>query len=95
MNPTDVSPVPSQSACSGNTAACADAASSARCPQCRAVFDCGMRTQPSACWCQSMPALPTERLAAGGSCLCPECLAGEIARAKAAGGASAPPGGKG
>ncbi|HEY1999464.1 cysteine-rich CWC family protein [Paraburkholderia sp.] len=62
------------------------AARSARCPRCGNAFDCGMRTQPAAaCWCKSMPALPADRLEPGGRCLCPECLAAEIARVHVAG----------
>jgi hypothetical protein len=56
------------------------AAKSARCPRCRNVFDCAMHRQPFDCWCKSMPALPADRLEPGGRCLCPECLAAEIAR---------------
>ena len=45
-----------------------------------------MRAEPGAgapdCWCRSMPALPANRLKAGRACLCPECLADEIARAR-------------
>ncbi|MFL9890827.1 cysteine-rich CWC family protein [Paraburkholderia sp. RL17-381-BIF-C] len=55
--------------------------SSARCPRCGSVFDCGMHTQPLDCWCRKMPALPADRLDPTGRCLCPECLAAEIARA--------------
>ncbi|HZZ13253.1 MAG TPA: cysteine-rich CWC family protein [Paraburkholderia sp.] len=54
---------------------------SARCPRCGNAFDCGMHQQPFDCWCRDMPAMPVDRLKAGGGCLCPECLAGEIARA--------------
>ncbi|MBV8627832.1 MAG: cysteine-rich CWC family protein [Paraburkholderia sp.] len=54
----------------------------ARCPRCGRSFDCGMRNEASDCWCRSMPALPAERLKAGSGCLCPECLAEEIARAQ-------------
>jgi hypothetical protein len=57
-------------------------AKSARCPRCSRVFDCAMHGQPFDCWCKSMPALPADRLTSGGRCLCPECLAGEIARAQ-------------
>ncbi|TDN68171.1 cysteine-rich CWC family protein [Paraburkholderia sp. BL10I2N1] len=57
----------------------------ARCPRCGRSFDCGRGDQASECWCRSMPALPAERLEAGRGCLCPECLAEEIARAQLAG----------
>ncbi|QDQ82395.1 cysteine-rich CWC family protein [Paraburkholderia megapolitana] len=61
-------------------------AASGRCPRCGRAFDCGMRAEPAAgapdCWCRSMPALPANRLKAGRACLCPECLADEIARAR-------------
>ncbi|MGF6644185.1 MULTISPECIES: cysteine-rich CWC family protein [Paraburkholderia] len=60
-------------------------AQSARCPRCRSVFDCAMHGQPFDCWCKSMPALPAERLDPGSRCLCPECLAADIARVQAAG----------
>jgi len=55
-------------------------AASARCPRCGCAFDCAMHGQPFDCWCKSMPALPADRLEPGGRCLCPECLAAEIAR---------------
>jgi hypothetical protein len=55
---------------------------SARCPRCGNSFDCGMHAPPPGCWCKAMPALPADRLQPGGRCLCPECLAGEIARAQ-------------
>ncbi|AXE90993.1 cysteine-rich CWC family protein [Paraburkholderia terricola] len=54
---------------------------SARCPRCGNAFDCGMHAQPSECWCREMPVLPADRLDPAGRCLCPECLAAEIARA--------------
>ncbi|WP_233799640.1 cysteine-rich CWC family protein [Paraburkholderia sp. HP33-1] len=54
---------------------------SARCPRCGNPFDCGMQAEPSNCWCRALPPLPAERLEPGGRCLCPECLAAEIARA--------------
>jgi ribosomal protein L34E len=60
-------------------------AQSARCPRCGSAFDCAMHGQPFDCWCKSMPALPADRLEPGGRCLCPECLAAEIARARAGG----------
>ncbi|WP_075643435.1 cysteine-rich CWC family protein [Paraburkholderia ginsengiterrae] len=56
-------------------------ASSARCPRCGNSFDCGRHAQPFDCWCRQMPPLPADRLEPGGRCLCPECLAAEIARA--------------
>jgi len=39
-----------------------------------------MHAEPFDCWCREMPALPRERLDPAGRCLCPECLAAEIAR---------------
>ncbi|OLL33585.1 hypothetical protein BTH42_00905 [Burkholderia sp. SRS-W-2-2016] len=65
-------------------------AGSARCPRCGRAFDCGMRTEPGQCWCRELPPLPAERLDPASPCLCPECLAAEIARA-ARGGAGAGP----
>ncbi|TCG07056.1 hypothetical protein BZM27_22140 [Paraburkholderia steynii] len=65
------------------------ATSSARCPRCRRVFDCGARAAAEACWCVSMPALPTDALDAS-ICLCPECLADAIARTRAMEGSAAP-----
>jgi hypothetical protein len=44
-----------------------------------------MHAQPFDCWCREMPALPQERLDADKRCLCPECLAAEIARVVQAG----------
>ncbi|CAH2803771.1 MAG: hypothetical protein CPDRYMAC_5713 [uncultured Paraburkholderia sp.] len=58
---------------------------SARCPLCGNAFDCGMHATPFECWCREMPALPAERLKPDRRCLCPECLAAEIARAAQAG----------
>ncbi|MEX3853770.1 cysteine-rich CWC family protein [Paraburkholderia sp. BR10923] len=56
--------------------------SSARCPRCGNAFDCGMQGETSSpCWCRALPPLPAERLKPGGRCLCPECLAAEIAQA--------------
>ncbi|MFM0597358.1 cysteine-rich CWC family protein [Paraburkholderia dilworthii] len=55
--------------------------SSARCPRCGNAFDCSRHAQPFDCWCREMPSLPAERLDPAGGCLCPECLAAEIARA--------------
>ncbi|RQR60464.1 hypothetical protein DIE19_15690 [Burkholderia sp. Bp9126] len=53
----------------------------ARCPRCSRSFDCGARTQPFECWCAAMPGLPDgAQPACGGRCMCPECLADEIAR---------------
>ncbi|MFM0740050.1 cysteine-rich CWC family protein [Paraburkholderia xenovorans] len=57
----------------------------ARCPRCGRAFDCGMHAQPFDCWCRALPALPADRLDPGGRCLCPECLAEEIARVAGAG----------
>ncbi|WP_085482755.1 cysteine-rich CWC family protein [Paraburkholderia susongensis] len=59
---------------------------SVRCPRCGNAFDCGMQDGTSHCWCRALPPLPAERLEPGGRCLCPECLAGEIARAAQGGG---------
>ncbi|WP_133649817.1 cysteine-rich CWC family protein [Paraburkholderia flava] len=78
----------------------ASASASGRCPRCGHAFDCGMRAAAAAgqqtdtppCWCRAMPALPTERLVPGRACLCPECLADEIARAHAASDAPETPG---
>ncbi|MBW9106162.1 cysteine-rich CWC family protein [Paraburkholderia phenoliruptrix] len=53
---------------------------SARCPRCGNAFDCAMHAEPFDCWCRQMPPLPRERLDPSGRCLCPECLAAEIAR---------------
>jgi hypothetical protein len=78
-----MSPSPSESIDSSAT-------SSARCPRCRRVFDCGARGGREACWCVSMPAMPTEALDAGTGCLCPECLADAIARTRAMEGSAAP-----
>ncbi|QQC62845.1 cysteine-rich CWC family protein [Paraburkholderia ginsengisoli] len=55
--------------------------SSARCPRCGNAFDCGRHGQPFECWCREMPSLPADQLDAARPCLCPECLAAEIARA--------------
>ncbi|CAB3766062.1 cysteine-rich CWC family protein [Paraburkholderia solisilvae] len=55
---------------------------SGRCPRCGRSFDCGKAADASGCWCRAMPPLPAERLKAGSRCLCPECLAEEIARAQ-------------
>ncbi|WGS50041.1 cysteine-rich CWC family protein [Paraburkholderia sp. D15] len=54
---------------------------SARCPRCGNAFDCARHAQPFDCWCAEMPVLPVERVDPAGGCLCPECLAAEIARA--------------
>ncbi|REG60589.1 hypothetical protein B0G80_3393 [Paraburkholderia sp. BL6669N2] len=53
----------------------------ARCPRCGNAFDCAMHGQPFDCWCREMPPLPADRLDPTGRCLCPECLAAEIAQA--------------
>jgi Cysteine-rich CWC len=58
-------------------------AKSARCPSCGSAFDCAMHGQPFDCWCKAMPAVSTDRLAPTRRCLCPECLAAEIARVQA------------
>jgi hypothetical protein len=83
FHPVVMNPSPSESLESSVT-------SSVRCPRCRRVFDCGARGDRSACWCASMPALPAEALEPGTGCLCPECLAGVIARSRAAEGGPAP-----
>ncbi|WP_201643681.1 cysteine-rich CWC family protein [Paraburkholderia metrosideri] len=57
--------------------------SSARCPRCGNSFDCGMGAQPFDCWCREMPSLPADRLDPASRCLCPECLAAEMARVAA------------
>ncbi|RZF31132.1 hypothetical protein EVC45_04040 [Paraburkholderia sp. UYCP14C] len=55
---------------------------SARCPRCGNAFDCGMRGETSSpCWCRALPPLPAGRLKPGSGCLCPQCLAAEIAQA--------------
>ncbi|HEY2019585.1 cysteine-rich CWC family protein [Paraburkholderia sp.] len=56
-------------------------ARSARCPRCGNAFDCCMHAGPDECWCQALPPLPADRLSPASPCLCPECLAAEIARA--------------
>jgi hypothetical protein len=57
-----------------------------RCPRCGRSFDCGARTRPFACWCLAMPGPPLTVPPQGGArCLCPECLADEIARRVSAG----------
>ncbi|WP_175160482.1 cysteine-rich CWC family protein [Paraburkholderia fynbosensis] len=58
---------------------------SPRCPRCGNAFDCGKHAQPFECWCREMPSLPADRLDPARPCLCPECLAGEIAQAAHAG----------
>ncbi|APR34269.1 cysteine-rich CWC family protein [Paraburkholderia sp. SOS3] len=55
---------------------------SARCPRCGRAFDCGQEARTADCWCRAMPPLPADKLKAGSRCLCPECLAEEIARAQ-------------
>lgn len=68
-------------------------ANSARCPRCGSAFDCGMRAPSDDCWCRQMPPLPADRLERSRGCLCPQCLAAEIARAaQDAGTAKAVPG---
>ncbi|MEK6348607.1 MAG: cysteine-rich CWC family protein [Burkholderia sp.] len=61
---------------------------SRRCPRCATAFDCGAGApeapggaEPFACWCAALPPLA----APAGRCLCPECLAGALARQAAAG----------
>ncbi|MFM0033762.1 cysteine-rich CWC family protein [Paraburkholderia strydomiana] len=54
---------------------------SPRCPRCGTAFDCGRHAQPFECWCREMPSLQADRLDPARPCLCPECLAGEIAQA--------------
>jgi hypothetical protein len=56
------------------------AIASPRCPRCGRAFDCGKWSQPFECWCAALLKLPPERLAADARCLCPECLADEIAK---------------
>jgi hypothetical protein len=51
-----------------------------RCPRCGRAFDCGQEARTADCWCRAMPPLPADKLKAGSRCLCPECLAEEIAR---------------
>ncbi|RKP49556.1 hypothetical protein D7S89_11815 [Trinickia fusca] len=59
----------------------AAACTRARCPRCSVAFDCECGAAPGQCWCASMPALPAGRLAPGMPCLCPGCLAAELAAA--------------
>lgn len=74
-------PVPRRPVMTETAADCRSAPRSARCPRCGRSFDCGARTQPFDCWCMSMPGLPDgAQPASGARCLCPECLADEIAR---------------
>ncbi|MGA7811840.1 cysteine-rich CWC family protein [Caballeronia sp.] len=54
-----------------------------RCARCGALFRCGQQSGDADCWCASLPRLPLDRLAAGRSCLCPECLRAETQRAGA------------
>ncbi|WP_114814155.1 cysteine-rich CWC family protein [Paraburkholderia kururiensis] len=56
---------------------------SVRCPRCGRAFDCGRHTDPFDCWCQAMPAVQADRLVHGMPCLCPECLADDLASAQA------------
>ncbi|WP_090534820.1 cysteine-rich CWC family protein [Paraburkholderia sartisoli] len=65
---------------------------SVRCPRCGHAFDCGARAKDITCWCRAMPALPVARLDAGSGCLCPECLASEIASVRRSGAPGAPDG---
>nr|WP_232470787.1 cysteine-rich CWC family protein [Caballeronia hypogeia] len=58
----------------------ASTAATQKCARCGAPFRCGARAGDSTCWCAGMSALPLERLRADESCLCPACLAAEIAR---------------
>jgi len=76
MNPTASRPAPSAA-----TDAEAQDPQSARCPRCGRSFDCGREARTADCWCRAMPPLPAERLKPGSRCMCPECLAEEIARA--------------
>ncbi|WP_429250602.1 cysteine-rich CWC family protein [Paraburkholderia sp. GAS333] len=57
--------------------------SSVRCPRCGNSFDCGRHAQPFDCWCREMSTLSADRLDPASKCVCPECLAAEIAKAVA------------
>ncbi|KVN36330.1 hypothetical protein WJ63_03240 [Burkholderia pyrrocinia] len=49
--------------------------------RCRPPRRTAARTQPFECWCAAMPGLPDgAQPARGARCMCPECLADEIAR---------------
>ncbi len=48
------------------------------CERCANAFTCGAEAGDIACWCFAVAALPLDRLQAGGTCLCPECLAAEL-----------------
>ncbi|WP_411572018.1 cysteine-rich CWC family protein [Trinickia symbiotica] len=66
--------------CPPNRSAASPAsAAPARCPRCGEAFDCGRESGSSDCWCASMPKLPAGRLVPGAPCLCPQCLATELA----------------
>jgi hypothetical protein len=47
------------------------------CPQCGALFRCGMENGDKECWCASLPALaqlPAQSDPSAAKCLCPACL---------------------
>ncbi|MCB2211892.1 cysteine-rich CWC family protein [bacterium] len=44
-----------------------------RCPECGAVFTCGIAAGEDRCWCMELPYLAGEMIG-DGACLCPECL---------------------
>jgi hypothetical protein len=51
------------------------------CSACGARFACGAHDRHAPCWCATLAALPAAQLAEGRGCLCPVCLAQQLARA--------------
>ena len=51
-----------------------------KCPECGAVFECGMGTD-TPCWCSTQFAPVMSVPAAGSDCYCANCLGKLIARA--------------
>ena len=48
------------------------------CPECGALFTCGMNAGQTSCWCVAFPPLLAVPEGAAGSCYCPDCLRKKI-----------------
>ena len=54
---------------------CRNVAPTNVCPECGALFTCGMNAGQTSCWCVAFPPLLAVPSAGAGSCYCPACLA--------------------
>ena len=52
------------------------------CARCKKEFGCGMSEGKSTCWCAELPAVLPVPAEGEGTCLCPDCLRDDVAKAR-------------